>query len=441
METVGLISLGCARNLVDSEVMLGAVKRAGFHLSHDPTLCDIIIVNTCGFIEDSKKESIDTILEMAALKKKGRLKKLVMTGCLTQRYSDQLAQELPEVDLFVGTGEYPKIVAFLEGESEKIQVGRPSVLPDEERPRLLTTPQHYAYLKLAEGCQHSCSFCIIPKLRGPLRSRSIESLVTETKVLLAQGVKEFNLIAQDSTGYGRDRKEGATLLKLFDALTNLKGEKWFRLFYAYPHGFPMEVVDFMKEYVEICNYLDLPIQHINDRLLKAMRREGDSCDIRKILSTVREKIPEVTLRTTCIVGYPGETEKEFQELADFIAEGHFDHVGVFTYSHEEGTTAGKLNDDVPAKVKRARKKQVMEIQQEVSRKRNRRWVGQKIKVLIDGPSAESNVIMTARHQGQAPDVDGIVFLNECTLPAGTFATAEVVEAHAYDLIANLVPLP
>lgn len=438
METVGLISLGCARNLVDSEVMLGAVKLAGFHISRDPDLCDIIIVNTCGFIEDSKKESIDAILEMAAKKKTGRLKKLVMAGCLTQRYSAQLAKELPEVDLFVGTGEYPKIVEYLEAEAREIHVDRPRALYDEASPRVLATPKHHAYVKLAEGCRHTCSFCVIPQLRGGLRSRSIDSLVTEVRQLQEQGVKEFNLIAQDSTDFGKDRHDGATLEKLFEKLASIEGENWFRLFYAYPHGFPYEVLEVMRDHPPICDYLDIPIQHINDRLLTAMRREGTGRDIRELVARFRKTIPDVTLRTTLIVGYPGETDAEFQELADFIAEKPFDHVGVFTYSPEEGTRAFVEKDDVPGKIKRERKKEIMKIQSAVSKKRNERFVGRTLKVLIDGPSKESEMIQTARHQGQAPEVDGVIYLNECDLPAGTFAEATIVEAHEYDLIGKII---
>jgi len=351
----------------------------------------------------------------------------VMAGCLAQRYSTNLAEEIPEVDLFIGTGDFPKIAELLEND-ERVVVGRPRTLADETFLRVLATPKHYAYLKLAEGCQHACSFCVIPKLRGPLRSRSIDSLVIETQNLLDQGVKEFNMIAQDSTGYGCDRKDGATLRKLMERLVGLPGEKWFRLFYAYPHGFPMEVVDFMKEEEQICSYLDLPIQHINDRILKSMRREGTSKDIRNIVETVREKIPDMTLRTTCIVGYPAETDAEFEELASFVDEGHFNHVGVFTYSEEEGTAAAKLKNDVPSKVKRERKKRLMEIQQKVSQERNNRWVGKELKVLFDGPHA--------RHQGQAPDVDGVVYTNGYNLPVGEFATVRITQAQTYDLIAS-----
>ncbi|MDP2600250.1 MAG: 30S ribosomal protein S12 methylthiotransferase RimO [Deltaproteobacteria bacterium] len=428
METIGLISLGCARNLVDSEVMLGALQKKGYHIAPDPALCDIIIVNTCGFIGDSKKESIDTILEMAALKKKGRLKKLVMAGCLAQRYSAELAEEMKEVDLFVGTGDFPKIAELLD-EDARVVVGKPRALADETFPRVLATPKHYAYLKLAEGCQHSCSFCVIPKLRGPLRSRSVESLVIEAKNLIEQGVKEFNLIAQDSTGYGKDLKDGATLPALLQKLSALEGEKWFRLFYAYPHGFPFEVIDFMKNEPQVCNYLDMPIQHMSDRILKSMRREGTAKDIRKIVEDVRAKIPDVTLRTTCIVGYPGETDAEFQELLDFIGEGHFNHVGVFAYSEEEGTTAAKLKNDVPNKTKRERKKQLMEAQQKVSLARNQNWVGKEVKVLVDASK-------TARHEGQAPEVDGVIKLDGYDLPVGSFATVKITEARAYDLVAT-----
>lgn len=438
METVGLISLGCARNLVDSEVMLGALKKSGYQIANDPALCEILIVNTCGFIEDSKKESIDTILEMAAFKKKGRLKKLVMAGCLAQRYSKELAGEFSEVDLFVGTGDFPKIAELLEGQ-ERLVVGLPRALADETFPRILATPKHYAYLKLAEGCQHSCSFCVIPKLRGPLRSRSIESLAQETQNLLQQGVKEFNMIAQDSTGYGCDRRDGATLRKLLERLTSLEGEKWFRLFYAYPHGFPMEVVDFMRNHEEFCNYLDLPIQHINDRVLKSMRREGNAADIRKIVETVCEKIPDITLRTTLVVGYPTETDEEFEELANFIEEGHFNHVGVFTYSTEEGTTAAKLKDDVSAKIKRARKKRLMEIQQKVSLARNQRWVGKTMKVLIDeGALLRQGYAGQARHQGQAPEVDGVIHTHSATPPKKPFAQVKITEAGPYDLKGQII---
>ena len=437
METVGLISLGCSRNLVDSEVMLGALKKAGFHINQDPMRCDVIIVNTCGFIEASKEESINTVLEMAELKKTGQLKKLVMAGCLVQRYADELKKQMPEVDLFIGTGEYPKIVSLLESECD-VAVGKPRALADETLPRLLTTPKHYAYLKFAEGCQHACSFCIIPKLRGPLRSRSIDSLVIEANNFLDQGVRELNLIAQDSTGFGRDRKDETTLKKLFEALTELPQEKWIRLFYAYPQGFPMEVLDVMKDHPQICNYLDLPIQHINDRILKSMRREGVGKDVRDIIEAVRTKIPDLTLRTTFIVGYPTETKTEFEELLSFVEEGHFDHVGVFTYSPEEGTSAAKLANDVPDMIKQDRRNRLLEAQQKVSKQRNERWVGKTISVLVDGPSADEPLVITGRHQGQAPDVDGVVFLNECDLPAGSFAQVKITEAHAYDLVGEMV---
>ena len=438
MTQLHFVSLGCPKNLVDSEVMLGQLLAQGFVLTDDPVSADVIVVNTCAFIEDAKKEAVDTILEMAEHKKKGKCHLLVVAGCLPQRYRDELVKLMPEVDIFIGAGEFNRIATLIASKTkgQQIHVAKPEYIYDHETPRLHTTPRHVGYLKIAEGCFHPCSFCIIPKLRGRFRSRPLDSIVEEARGMLERGVREINVIAQDVTAYGRDL--GVDLAMLLDHLAGLSGQKWVRLLYTYPHNFPEGVIHTMKAHTDICRYLDLPIQHISDRILKSMRREGDGIQIRRLIDRLRREVPDVSLRTTLIVGYPGETQGDFDELIDFVCEMRFDHLGVFVYSPEEGTAAARLRGRVPSDVAEGRRHEIMEVQREISYDHNIRLVGNSLKVLVEGVSEESEFLLKGRHEGQAPDIDGVVYINEGRAEAGEFAIVEITDAHEYDLVGKIV---
>jgi len=439
MDSVYFISLGCPKNLVDSEVMLGLLTREGYVFVDDPERADIIIINTCAFIEDAKKEAIDTILEMGEVKKKGKCTLLVVAGCLPQRYQNELAGELPEVDLFVGAGEFQRIAEQIKNASkERVAVSMPGFIYDHETPRIQVTPPHAAFIKIAEGCFHPCSFCVIPKIRGAYRSRTIDSIVEEARAMIDRGVKEMNLIAQDTTAYGRDLGEDENLEKLLARMAELDGDKWIRILYAYPHNFPEGVIKAMKDYPDICPYLDIPVQHISDRILKSMRREGGADEINRLIDNLRKDIPGIFLRTSVIVGYPGETDEEFDELLDFVAEAKFDHLGAFMYSIEEGTAAAKLKDRVPEKIVKARYDEIMQLQQKISFDKNRLHVGKVMQVLVEGPSAESGGLVQARHMGQAPEIDGVVYISEGKTRVGDFALVKIKEFDAYDLTGDVV---
>lgn len=435
---VHFVSLGCPKNLVDSEVMLGMLVSEGFALTGDPRLAEIIIVNTCAFIEDAKKEAIDVILSMAQHKREGDAEMLVVAGCLPQRYEREMEGLFPEVDLFVGAGEFPKIVEFIRdaGEGGRVRVGRPEYLYDHRSPRQQATPAHTTYIKIAEGCFHPCSFCIIPKLRGRFRSRDPESIVAEARGMLGRGVRELGLIAQDSTAYGRGRE--FDLPGLVERIAGLPGEKWIRIMYAYPHGFPMRLIDVMKEHREVCRYLDVPIQHISERVLGSMRRRGGAAEIRGLMDALRSELPDIALRTSLIVGYPGENQAEFAELYDFVRDSRFEHLGVFTFSPEEGTAAAKLEDRVPPEVAVERRDRIMELQQGIAREKNASLVGRRLKVLVDGPSEQSEHLIAARHEGQAPDIDGVVYINEGNPKVGEFTRVEITDSHVYDLVGRVV---
>ncbi len=436
MTSLHFVSLGCPKNLVDSEVMLGLLDKEGFVLTADARAAEVIIINTCAFIEDAKKEAIGAILEMAQYKSAGKCRLLIVAGCLPQRYSDEVHRLFPEVDVFVGAGEFTRIVEFINEWRgvQSVHVSRPQFLYDHETPRIQATPPHRAYVKIAEGCFHPCSFCIIPKIRGSLRSRSPESVIEEVRQMLDRGVKEINLVAQDTTAYGKD--VGSDLATLLAGLASLPGQKWIRYLYAYPHAFPEQVIDVMRDFPHICRYVDIPIQHINERVLTAMRRKGESREIRELIKRLRTKIPDVTLRTSLIVGFPGETDDEFDELIDFVRDTEFDNLGAFTYSPEEGTPAAKLPNRVPAKIVEERRKQVMEVQREISRQKNATYVGKTITVLVEGPSEETPFLIAARHQGQAPDIDGVVYINEGNPKIGEFCEVEITQSHDYDLVAR-----
>jgi ribosomal protein S12 methylthiotransferase len=437
MKSLHFISLGCPKNLVDSEVMLGTLIDAGWTLTDDPAVAAAIVVNTCAFIEDAKKEAIDTILAMSRYKKEGRCSLLAVAGCLPQRYQKEVAGLFPEVDLFVGAGEFPKIAEFIakRPKGQRVKTGRPKFLYDHTSARWQSTPRYRAYLKIAEGCFHACSFCVIPKIRGTYRSRDPESVVEEARGMLARGVRELTLIGQDTTAYGRDI--GTDLPSLLAKLAELPNRKWIRFLYAYPHAFPERLIEVMREHRDICRYLDLPLQHVSDRVLAAMRRKGTGDDIRNLIARLRSELPDITLRTSLIVGFPGETRAEFRELCEFVREARFEHLGVFPYSPEEGTPAARLPKRIARKIAEERRDELMELQRGIAAENQRSLIGKKMIVLVEGPSEETPLLLAARHEGQAPEIDGIVYVNEGNVRTGEFATVEILEAHEYDLVGKV----
>jgi len=470
-----MISLGCPKNLVDGEVMLGLAGQAGHELTAHAADADVVIVNTCAFIDRAKQESVDAILEVAELKKSGSLKRLIVTGCLAERYRDELRSQIPEVDAVLGTGEVPQIVSALSPQHSQGSdpfgsdpVGSdpgtvpltlyrqrpgghqplggraelPSYIYDADTPRVLATPRHFAYLKVAEGCDYKCAFCIIPRLRGHYRSRPADSIVREAEALAARGVRELILISQDTTFYGIDLGEKGALGHLLRRLNEVDGLDWIRLLYLYPTTIDDGMLAAMADCGKVVKYVDLPLQHASDGVLKRMRRPGTRAGYEKLLDRVRRRVPGVALRTTFIVGFPGETEADVDELAAFLEAVRFDHVGVFTYSHEEGTTAGTLDDDVPAAVKRKRRDRLMAAQKRIVRASQKARIGTTTSVLVDGPSEEHELVLRGRVPWQAPEIDSQVFLTDCdpsAFPPGTLVPAEIVGARDYDLLAR--PLP
>lgn len=439
---VSLISLGCPKNLVDSEVMLGQLPLDRYEIVTDESLADIIVVNTCAFINDAKEESIDTILEVADYKEQGRCKVLVVTGCLPQRYRETLQAQLPEVDLFLGTSEGARIVElveqYLQKGSPSLEIGRPDYLYDHRTLRVNSSPTYSSYVKIAEGCSNRCSYCIIPQLRGNLRSRSIASIVTETHNLVAQGVTEIVLIAQDITAYGRDRDDGATLEKLLKELVQVDGVVWIRLLYAYPDGVSDELIELIASEAKICNYLDLPLQHIDDQILTQMNRRLGEQGVRDLIQRLRQRIPELTLRTSFIVGFPGETREQFNKLISFVEEGHFERVGAFRYSREEGTAAAKFPGQVPTQTKKSRLNKLMKAQARVSFNKNRALIGRTEKVLVEGYSEETELLLKGRGARHAPDIDGQCLITSGHAEVGDYVQLNITDSSEYDLIGEIV---
>jgi ribosomal protein S12 methylthiotransferase len=440
--TVSLVSLGCPKNLVDAEVMLGHLPADRYSIVTDESLAEVIIVNTCAFIREAKEESVDTILEVADRKTTGRCKLLVVSGCLSQRYQEELAAELPEVDLFVGTADAPRIVELLDqrlqGQGPRQSIGLPDFLYDHTTPRALSSPYYTAYVKIAEGCANHCSYCVIPSIRGTLRSRSIPSLVAEVETLVAGGVKEINLIAQDVTAFGADRDDGANLVELLEQLVKIDGLHWLRLLYAYPDGISDSLLELMAREPKICRYLDVPIQHIDDHVLTAMNRRVDAAGIRALLGRIRHFLPDVTLRTSLIVGFPGESDDQFRRLLAFVEEGHFERLGVFRYSREEGTPAAAMAEQVPERVRQARYRRLMKAQSRVSFRKNRALIGQIEPVLVEGYSEETELLLKGRSVRQAPDVDGQVYITAGQANIGDIVRLRITDSTEYDLIGAIV---
>lgn len=443
-----LVSLGCARNLVDSEVMLGSLFEKGWEKTLDPKTADAVIINTCGFIAAAKEESIDTILEFASLKKTHPQFQLVVTGCLTQRYKRQLAAGLPEVDFFLGTDEFTRVAELLDKSSQtsedapkkgEVFAKRTHYLYNEHLPRVNTLSPFTAYVKVAEGCGHNCSFCIIPAIRGRLRSRPISSIVSEVEKLVAKGVIEINLIAQDLAAFGRDKGQDE-LLPLLKELVKIHDLRWIRLMYVYPENISDEFLEFFASEEKIVKYLDIPMQHASDSVLKRMNRLLTQAELKSVISRVRRLVPNMSIRTTVMVGFPGETEADFQELKSFVQEMGFEHLGCFQYSQEEGTVAARLPDQIPDEVKAERYHQIMEIQQKISSERLKSFIGKTESVLVLGPSKDSPSVWEARLSTQAPEVDGLVFITETSqlLKPGHMGSAHIKDALQYDLIAELV---
>ena len=434
-ETVYLVSLGCPKNLVDSEVILGLLVAKGYGIAAAPAEADIVIVNTCTFIEDATRESLDAILETAELKRGDSCRRLIVTGCLAQRYGPTLAREIPEVDFWIGTEQFPRIVEFAEKkptDPEKVTIQRTSFIYDHTTPRLLSGPPHSAYVKIAEGCSRRCSFCVIPGLRGEPRSRPIESIVQETSLLAEQGVKEINLVAQDVTAYGLDLRDGTTLTGLLRRLCRIDKLTWIRLLYTYPDGIDDELLRLVRESERICNYIDLPLQHIDEDILHAMGRPTHKGFIEGLIRRIRAEIPGVCLRTTLMVGFPGETETQFAQLVDFVEAIRFERLGVFQFSPEEGTRAARMKNQISQGIKNRRFERLMAIQQGISWDHHSKLVGQEVAVLVDGRDEEDGTLR-GRMETQAPEIDGQVMIMGGDASPGDVVPVRITRAHPYDL--------
>ena len=477
---VGFVSLGCPKNLVDSEVMMGLLDQAGAQMTTSPEIADILVVNTCSFIDTAKQESVDTILEMAQHKVTGRAQKLIVAGCLVERYRDEIQKNIPEVDAVVGTGELEKILAaagldapvvpvsqpaspfniitgataraegdlresqgrFTREEWDGATAALPQYLYDHTTPRLLATRGPSAYIKIAEGCDHPCSFCVIPNLRGKFRSRHFESVVAEAERLVSQGVEEITLIGQDTTCYGEDLGLKDGLATLLDKLAGIEGLRWLRFLYAYPNKITGRLLETIAKHDNICKYLDVPLQHASGPVLKSMKRGANADIFLKTIEKVRAAVPGIALRTSFIVGFPGETDADFETLSNFVREARFDWLGVFGYSDEEGSGAFSHSDKVPAKVIEQRKRALMRLQKGLSKKAKQQWVGRTMQVLIEGESAETPLLWEGRSQFHAPEIDGTVYINDFGplegITPGRFYECEITEAHDYDVVARLV---
>jgi ribosomal protein S12 methylthiotransferase len=448
MKKVGFVSLGCPKNLVDSEVMMGQLKANGYELTADASDADTVVVNTCGFIESAKRESIDAILEAARLKTEGKAKRLIVAGCLVERYRDELKAEMPEVDAFIGTSQISEILAVCDPNVNTrslpvIPLGNQSAtyLYDESTPRVLATPSHYAFIKIAEGCDRPCAFCFIPQMRGHFRSRRFGSIVAEAQQLAEEGVKELILVAQDSSRYGEDLGKQDALAHLLRELSHTDGIAWVRVMYTYPTHISDAFLDVLAQEPKAVKYLDMPLQHASQNVLKLMKRGGNRASLERLIERVRNRVPGIAVRTTFIAGFPGETEADFEELLAFVRNVEFDRVGVFTYSDEEGTPAFDLPNKVDPKIAKQRRARLMKEQARISRKRNKAKIGERVSVIFEGESNESELLWQGRMETQAPDIDGCVLINDAPegfAPArGDLVNVMITEAQQYDLVGRI----
>lgn len=439
---LGMVSLGCPKNLVDSEVMLGLIREKNFTVTNDPADAEIIIVNTCGFIESAKEESINTILQMSEYKTQGSCRYLIVTGCLSQRYADELAQNIPEVDAFVGTECFTDISWVIEQvmDGKKVlHMTRNTAEQPVEMPRMLTTPEYMAYLKIAEGCDNCCSYCIIPKLRGPYTSRPYEAVMAEAKELAASGIKEIIVVAQDTTRYGEDLYGKLMLPQLLKDLNDLEGIEWIRVMYCYPNNFTDELIEAFATLPKVCKYVDLPLQHASNSLLASMNRYDTKEQVEALLKKLRTSIPGIVIRTTFIVGFPGETEADFDELKEFVAAQHFENAGVFKYSQEEGTVAGAMSNQIPEEIKENRYHELMALQAEISEELHQDLEGQELDVVIEGFDEENPSLAVARSYREAPDIDGSIFVeNANNLHIGEFTKVRILQGFTYELVAEQI---
>jgi len=447
-KSVHFISLGCPKNLVDTEIMAGSLLRDGYKVVDNPENADTVIVNTCGFIEASKQESIDKILEMAELKKNGRLTRVVAAGCLTQRYKEDLVSGLPEADLFVGSGQFQNIAKILDnarsGSKEKKFFHLPTYLQEEATPRVNSQPRHRAYLKISEGCKKRCAFCAIPLIRGNLQSRTQNAILSEAKLLVAGGVKELIVVSHDFTDFGWDLRKSNSAAKespveLLRALADESGAHWIRVLYLYPDGANDELVKLVRSRQNLVKYFDMPLQHINNEVLRAMNRRMTRAQIEESIHRIRDEIPESVIRTQFIVGYPGETEEHFEELMTFVEAMKFDRVGCFVYSQEENTKAGTLPNQVDLETKQRRHDQLMAMQQGISNQRQQQWIGKTIEVLVEGFSEETDLLLVGRNSQQAPEIDGVTYINDGEAQVGELVQVQITEALDYDLVGGIVP--
>lgn len=446
MKTIGFVSLGCAKNLNDTEAMLGLLNQAGYEIVDDPMKAEVLIVNTCTFIEPAKEESINAILQMGAFKKEGICKHLIVTGCLAQRYGKEIKDGIPEIDGMLGTFSWDRIVELLQELEKNSAAGETLFFKDtkpllytEKIPRIRTGSSYSAYIKVADGCSNGCSYCVIPSVRGPYRSRSIESILNEAKMLTQEGVREINLIAQDTTSYGIDwdPNHKPQLVSLLREMENISNADWIRILYCYPNRIDDELIQFLRNSNKILPYIDLPLQHIDREILKNMNRKESEDSVRKTLYDLRENVPNIALRTTMIVGFPGETEAQFKKLCRFLEEFEFDHVGVFPYSQEENTPAARMTDQIPEEIKEERYHELMAIQAKVSEKKNKDFEGKILKVLVEGKHQDQENLWFGRSYREAPDVDGRVYIETSEeLPVGEFIDVEIDQGFAYDLVGS-----
>ena len=440
MKNLHLVSLGCAKNLVDSEMMLGILENGGYQVVQDPAAAEVLLINTCGFIRPALEEAVDEILRLAEYKQADPAKKIVVTGCMVQRYGQELVQELPEVDLFIGIDDEVRILDLLAGpdNGEQCVVSRPSrFVVNSRQPRSLSTPFFRSYLKITEGCDNRCTYCMIPSIRGSLRSRPVDDLVTEACTLERAGVRELTLIAQDLTAYGDDLGSGSNLVALLRALLAETEIPWLRLLYLYPVSTTEELLQLMAENPRILPYLDIPFQHVSDTVLRKMGRHYGQRDLENLVTMIRRYLPDCALRTTMLVGFPGETERDIEELLNCLQRWQLDHVGVFAYEDEEGAAATGFADKVPDAEKQQRFSRVMELQAEISKRKLQQYVGRKERVLVEGLSRETDLLLEGRTRYQAPDIDGCVYINEGTASPGDIVTVRITEAHIYDLLGGI----